>query len=165
MFAIAGALSVTRQLVGLADPAYYDPVTPLDFAAAWLTSLATATAALAWAAWWRQTPIRRGSWLLPVAAAAYLASAVGNVLGDVFGLADVGETLWTAGMVATLAALLSAALTLTVPHPGRWSGAFLAVYALGWGLPETGGMLIAGLALIATSLWINRTTLPSTPAV
>jgi hypothetical protein len=52
VFGAAGALTLIRQLIQYTNPAYYDPVTNLDYAVAWLTSITSATLATALAVWW-----------------------------------------------------------------------------------------------------------------
>jgi hypothetical protein len=156
LFGAAGVLTLIRQLIQYADPAYYDPVTSLDYAAAWLTSIAGGTVAAAFAMWWRRSPISRGSWLLLVASLAWALAAVGNLLGDVFDM-PIGETLWAAGIVGFGVTLVAGAVALTVDSRWRWSGLFLIGYAAGFGLPDSGGLWLSGISLIAMALWIDRT--------
>ena len=155
LFGLAGALTLAREVVGLADPAYYDPVTGLDYAAAWLTSLAGGVAAVALFVWWRRSPVRRGAWLLVIAAVAFVMSAFGNLAGDVFDI-EVGDTFWTAGIFGFGATILAGAAALTVNDPYRWSGLFLIGYAAGWSFPDAGGLWLAGTSLIAMAYWITR---------
>lgn len=49
LFGVAGLLTLIRQVIEYTEPAYYDPVTSLDYAAAWLTSIAGVTVATAFA--------------------------------------------------------------------------------------------------------------------
>jgi len=156
LFGVAGVLTLIRQLIEHTDPAYYNPVTNLDYAAAWLTSIAGGTVAAAFAMWWRRSPIRRGSWLLLVASLAWALAALGNVLGDVFDM-SIGETLWTAGGVAFGLTLAAGLVALTVNSPYRWSGLFLVGYAVGWGFPDSGGLWLSGVSLVAMAYWIDRT--------
>ena len=156
LFGIAGVLTLIRQVIQHTDPAYYDPVTTLDYAAAWLTSIAGGTTAVAFALWWRRSPIRRGSWLLLVASLGWALSALGNVLGDVFDM-SVGEDLWAAGSVGFGVTLVAGAVALTVNSPYRWSGLFLIGYAAGWGFPDSGGLWLSGASLVAMGHWIDRT--------
>ncbi len=51
----AGLIGVVGFLIGLADPAYYDPETTLDYAAASLNTLGPVAAAVALVIWWRCT--------------------------------------------------------------------------------------------------------------
>ena len=150
-------MTLARQAIELTEPAYYDPVTGLDFAAAWLTSIAGGMTAFALLLWWRRTPIRRGSWLLLIAALGFALSAVGNVLGDVFDLA-VGDDLYFAGAVGFGATLLAGVLALTVRNPYRWSGLFLIGYAAGFAVPDLGGLWLAGVSFVAMGYWIMRTS-------
>jgi hypothetical protein len=156
LFGAAGTLTLIRQLIQYTDPAYYDPVTNLDYAAAWLTSIAGATLAAALAVWWRRSPIRRGSWLLLAASLAWAVFAVGNVLGDVYDM-PIDDTLWTAGGIAFGLTLVVGVVALTVDSPYRWSGLFLIGYAAGFGLPDSGGLWLSGASLVAMGYWIERT--------
>lgn len=156
LFGAAGVLTLIRQLIQLTDPVYYSPVTTLDYAAAWLTSIAGGTVAVAMALWWWRSPIRRGSWLLLVASLGWALSALGNLLGDVFDM-SIGEGLWTAGIVGFGVTLVAGVVALTVNSPWRWSGLFLIGYAAGWGFPDSGGLWLSGVSLIAMAYWIDRT--------
>jgi hypothetical protein len=120
------------------------------------TSIAGGTVAAAFAMWWRRSPIRRRSWLLLVASLAWALAAVGNLLGDVFDM-PIGETLWTAEGIAFGLTLVAGAVALTVDSRWRWSGLFLIGYAAGFGLPDSGGLWLSGVSLIAMALWIDRT--------
>lgn len=51
LFGVAGLLTLIRQVIECTEPAYYDPETPLDYVAAWLTSIAGVTVATAFAMW------------------------------------------------------------------------------------------------------------------
>ena len=158
-FALAGVLTLIRQAIELADPAYYDPVSSLDYAAAWLTSVAGATVAIALFMWWRWSPIRRGSLVLPIAAAGAATFGIGNVLGDVFDV-EAGDLLWYVGGVTMFAGLILAGLlALTVRDTYRWSGLFLIIYAGGWGFPDSGGWWLAGAALVGMGFWLLRSSL------
>ncbi len=155
-FVVAGVLTLIRQVIEHTEPAYYDPVTTLDYAAAWLTSIAGGTVAAAFAMWWRRSPIRRGSWLLLAASLARALAALGNLLGDVFDM-SIGETLWTAGGVAFGLTLVAGVVALTVTSPYRWSGLFLIGYAAGFAFPDSGGLWLSGASLIGMGFWIDRT--------
>ena len=154
-FGLAGVLTLARQAIELTEPAYYDPVTGLDFVAAWLTSIAVGMTAVALVMWWRRTPIRRASWLLLIGALGFGLSAVGNVLGDVFDLA-FGDDLFFAGAVGFGATLLAGVLALTVRNPYRWSGLFLIGYSAGFAFPDLGGPWLGGVSLVAMGYWIMR---------
>ncbi len=117
-FIVAGGLTLTREVIGLADPAYYDPVSTLDYAAAWLTSLSLAAAAVALFLWWRLSPVRRGSLVLLMATGGVAAFSIGNLLGDVFD-AEAGDLLWTLGGITMFVGLIvTGLLALTVRDGG-----------------------------------------------
>lgn len=155
-FVVAGVLTLIRQVIEYAEPSYYDPVATLDYAAAWLTSIAGGTVAAAFAMWWRRSPIRRGSWLLLAASLAWTLAALGSLLGDVLDM-SIGETLWTAGVIAFGLTLVAGVVALTVNSPYRWSGLFLIGYAAGFGFPDSGGLWLSGAPLVAMGFWIDRT--------
>jgi hypothetical protein len=162
-FTVAGVLTLIREFIGLTDPVYYDPITTLDYSAAWLTSIAGGVAAGGLFLWWRHSSVRRGSWLLLLAAVAFATSATGNLLGDVFNL-EIGEQLWAAGGVAFVALVLAGVAALTVRNSYRWSGLLLIGYAAGWGFPDSGGLWLAGAALIGMGYWISRISSERTTA-
>ena len=90
-FVAAGVLALLRAVIELAEPAYWSPESLLDYTAVILTSAASAVAAIALFLWWRATPIRRGSFLLLIAAiATAVGDSLGNLLEDVFDL-EIGE--------------------------------------------------------------------------
>ncbi len=157
-FSLAGVLTLIRQIIELADPAYYDPVSGLDYLAAWLTSLAGAAVAVALFMWWRRSPIRRGSLVLLIAAAGAATFSIGNLIGDVFDV-EAGDLLWSVGGITMFAGLvLAGLLALTVRDSYRWSGLFLIVYAAGWGFPDSGGYWLAGAAMVGMGYWVLRTS-------
>jgi hypothetical protein len=156
LFGAAGVLTLIRQMIQLTDPAYYNPVTGLDYAAAWLTSIVGGIVAVAFVVWWRRSPLRRGSWIVLVAGIGWALAALGNLLGDVFDMA-IGETLWSAIIVAFGGTLLAGVVALSANSPYRWSGLFLIGYAFGWGFPDSGGLWLSGVSLVAMGFWIDRT--------
>ena len=153
--AAAAVLWLARQLIGLSDPAYYDPVTVLDYAAAWMTSIAGVATAVALVMWWRISPVRWGRWIFLVAAAAFFLSAVGNVLGDVYDL-EIGEALWTAGGLAVVTTVAAGLITLIWSSSARLSGLFLVVFAVSLGLPDVGGLWLAVASLLVVAYLLAR---------
>ena len=156
-FVAAGALVLLRALIELAEPAYYAPVTLLDYTAAILTSVAWAATAVALFLWWRATPIRRGSFLLLVAAVTtLLGDSLGNLLEDVFDL-EIGEWLFSnVGQVSLYALMAAGIVILTVRGTYRWTGLFLLLYIAGFTFPDDGGQFLSGISLLGLGYWITR---------
>ena len=152
-FVAAGALELLRALIELAEPAYYAPVTLLDYIAAILTSVAWAATAIALFLWWRATPIRRGSFLLVVAAVTtLLGDSLGNLLEDVFDL-EIGEWLYlNVGQVSSWAVMAAGIVILTVRGTYRWTGLFLLLYLVG----TVVGEFLSGVSLLGLGYWLFR---------
>lgn len=156
-FVGAGVLVLLRALIELADPAYYAPVSLLDYTAATASSVAWAATAVALFLWWRATPIRRGSFLLLVAAVTTaLGDSLGNLLEDVFDL-EIGEWLFSnVGQVSPLALMAAGIAILTVRGTYRWTGLFLLLYVAGAVFPDDGGQFLSGISLVGLGYWLFR---------
>jgi hypothetical protein len=152
----AGILLVVRAVIELAEPAYWNPSSLLDYSAAILTTVAWVVTGVAFILWWRTTPIRRGSLFLLVAGIGTAAEGIGNFLEDVLDLA-VGEVLFTlGGMIGVIAVLAAAVLMLTVRNPLRWSALLLFTFIAGAIFSDTGGEFVSGASLIVLGLWLVR---------
>ena len=162
IFALAGLIGFARSSMDFFEPAYYSPSSPLDYSAAWLTSLFVGLIAIGLALWAHRSPIRRGSWMLAIAALAFLTAGVGNVLEDVYRM-KVGGDLFFAGFIVFPALLIAGAATLTVKHRLRWSGLLFLALAVGVSNPDVGGWWLAAASLIAAAYWINSQPPPGTP--
>ncbi len=136
------------------EPAYYSPSSPLDYSAAWLTSIFLALVAVGLALWAYRSPIRRGSWILGIGALGLMTSGVGNVLEDVYSM-KIGGELFFAGFIAFPAVLIAGVAALTVKDPFRWSGLLFLALAAGIFNPDAGGWWLAAVSLIAAAYWIN----------
>ncbi len=147
----AGMIGVLGFLIGLADPAYYDPETTLDYAAASLNTLGPVTTAGALVIWWRVMPVR-GVFLMPAAAAAALVFGVGNFLEDIAGLEAGGDLFFYGGAALFAVLLIGAVLALTMRGSWRWTGLFLLTLAAGMGLDSALVGALGWLAL-AVILW------------
>ena len=156
-FAAAGVLVLLRALLELAEPAYWSPVSLLDYTAAILSSVAWAATAVALFLWWRATPIRRGSFLLLVAAVTMLlGDSLGNLLEDVFDL-EIGEWLFSnVGQVSLYAMMAAGIVILTVRGTYRWTGLFLLLYIAGFTFPDDGGQFLSGVSLLGLGYWLFR---------
>lgn len=153
-FVVAGALAIARAAIELADPVYWNPSSVLDYIAALLTTVAWATAGVAFVLWWRTTPIRRGAVFLLISGVGTAVSGVGNLLEDVLNL-EVGELLFTlGGMTGAIAALVAAVLILTVRDPLRWSSLLLFTFVAGGVFPDDGGQIVTAVSLVALGVWL-----------
>ncbi len=155
-FLAAGFLTVGRATIELTEPAYYDPVTALDYTAAIGSSLAWAAMAVALFFWWSVTPIRRGSFFLLLAAIGVMTSSVGNFLEDVARV-GFGEFLFSyGGMTGAISLILAAVTALVARSSFRWSGLFLLGIIAGSIFPDNGGEFLVGASLIGFGTWLGR---------
>ena len=147
-----GLTALVGFMVGLADPAYYAPETTLDYAAATLNTLGPVAAAVALFIWWKVVQVRRGVFLILIAAGSGLGYGVGNFLGDIAGW-EPGDDLFFYGSAAFFFASFTAGVVvLTVRSNWRWSGLFLLAVAAGVGVDSALVSAIGWLAL-GVVLW------------
>jgi hypothetical protein len=148
-----GVIALIGFLVGLADPAYYSPETPTDYLAAGLNSVGPFVAAAALFIWWRTTPIRRGVFLILVAAAAAFVWGLGNLIEDILDY-EWGFILFGVGGITTvLASALAGVVALTVRDPFRWSGLFLLGVAAG---PAADSALVWAVVWLAFVVYLGQ---------
>ncbi|MBT8199906.1 MAG: hypothetical protein KJO36_05255 [Acidimicrobiia bacterium] len=153
-FAIAGISALGRWILEFADTRYYNPSSMLDYAAVISQSAAGVATGIALLLLLRNPPVRRGAFLVAIAAVGAISQGLGNLLEDVFDV-EAGEWGFVLGGISMILALFAAgAAALSVTSPLRWSGAFLLVGATGGLLGH--GLLAMGLAWIALSIWITR---------
>lgn len=151
-FAIAGFFAVGRWSLEFSETRYYDPVSPLDYAAVISQTAAGVATGIALLMLLRSPPVRRGSFLLAFAALGAISQGLGNLLEDAFRV-EAGEWgFFIGGIVMIFTLLASGVAALTVDSPMRWSGLFLLVGATGGMLGF--GLLAMGLAWFAFSAWI-----------
>jgi hypothetical protein len=161
---MAGLIALLGLLVGLADPAYYEPETALDYVAATLNTAGPVATSATLLIWWRVVPIRRGAFLILFAATSALVFGLGNFLEDIAGL-DWGGDLFFFGGVALLASSAAAGVVaLTVRNRWRWSGLILLAIAAGIGLDSAVVWVIAWLAF-AVLLWKGSLGSHSSPRI
>ena len=128
-----GLIAVAVFMVGLSDPAYYDPVTTFDFVASVLNDLVLLSAAVALIIWWRVTPVNRSALLILGAGIALVIWSFGNVLEEIARY-DLGETIYFVGGIGAFGLTAAAGVaTLTSPSRWRWSGLFLLAISAGIG--------------------------------
>lgn len=149
MWAAAVAALVTGAgfIVGLSDPAYYDPVTPFDYFGSVLNDLQLAVSGVALVIWSSVTPVRRAWLLIFGAGIGLLLWTVGNVLEEIMGL-KTGEFVYFFGAVSGFGlTALAGIATLTAPTRWRWSGLVLLGLSLGIGFEAIPSWPVAWLAL------------------
>lgn len=150
-----GAVALAGFVVGLTEPAYYSPETPLDYLAAALNSGGPFVAAAALFIWWRTTSIRRGGFLILVASAAAIAWGLGNLIEDILDY-EWGFVLFGVGGIATVfASAIAGVSALTVQDPFRWSGLFLLGVAAG---PAVDSALVWAVVWLAFAGYLGNFT-------
>lgn len=153
-FALAGVLAVARWLLDFASIQYYDPETFLDYGGVLLQTAAGLATGAALVLFWRDPPVRRGSFLVAISGLAAVAQGTGSLFEDGFGW-EWGVWGFFLGGVSMVFSLATAGiLALTVSSPWRWSGLYLLIGASGGMLGL--GLLMMGLTWLALSVWINR---------
>ncbi len=155
-FLLSGVLVLARAGIELAGPTYWAPVTPMDYTAAILTTVAWVTTGTSFILWWRSTPIRRGAALLLLSGIGTAISGVGNYVEDVLNREWGGLLFSYGGMSGALAAILAAVLILTVRHPLRWSGLVILAFIAGGTFPDDGGQFLSALSLLGLGYLLVR---------
>lgn len=158
-FLAAGLLTVGRAAIELADPAYYNPLTLLDYTAAIGSTVAWGAMAVALFLWWRVTAHRRGAIFLLLAAVGVLVSSLGNLLEDVFNL-GFGEFMFSyGGMIGAISLMAASVVAFAGWGQLRWSGLFLLGIVAGSIFPDNGGEFLIGASLIGFGFWLWRADL------
>ena len=157
LFALTGAAWLARAVVGFAGPAYYAPVSALDFAAVWLMSGALVLTAVSFIGLLRAWPRPERSAALAAWAGAggALIAAVGNALEDAFDV-DAGWMLFVIGAIATPLALIAlGAFALRGGAARRAVAGALFAAALGFFGADAGGLVLTGIAFFVLA-WLHR---------
>lgn len=132
--AAAGVVTAAGFVVGLMDPAYYDPVTPFDYVGSYVNDATLAVSGLALIVWSGVTPVRRTRILILIAGVGLIVWTVGNVLEEIQGL-EIGSNLFFAGSITTLTTTaIAGILTLFEQTRWRWSGLLLFGLTVGIGV-------------------------------
>jgi hypothetical protein len=155
-FLVSGVLVLSRAVLELSEPVYWSPVTPLDFTAAVLTTVAWIATGVSFILWWQSIPIRRGALLLLVSGVGTAVSGIGNFIEDVLDHEWGGFLFSYGGLGGALAAILASLLILTVRHPLRWSGLVVLAFIAGGAFPDDGGQLLSGISLVGLGYWFVR---------
>lgn len=161
VLAAAGLVFVLRAAIGLFNPDYWSPQSPLDYAAAASTSLAFVCLSVGLWGFSRSRPGRptrpsraHAAWRIAVSVCWFSAAAIGvsNLLEDVLGLKALG-IVWVVGILALLAGLLGAgASAFYVQGLPRWVGGLLLAGAVGLLFIGSWGFWVMGLALLALAV-------------
>lgn len=153
----AGLAWLVRAIIGVYQPDYWSPRTPLDYAAVVGTSAALIlTAVGVWGFYLHHpAPPSRAQtvWRVSVLVICISAFTVGvsNFVEDALGVKGLGM-VWVVGILALTAGLLSAGVSaFWVPTFSRWVGVSLLVAALGLLFTEANGQFGTGLALLLLS--------------
>lgn len=150
----AGLAWLTRAAIGLYEPDYWSPRTPLDYAAVVGTSAALILTALGVWGFYQNypTPASRAQpvWRIGVFITCVSAFTIGvsNFIEDALNVKDLG-LVWVIGIIVLLAGLLSASLSAF--FFSRWVGLLFLVAALGLLFTESNGWFGLGLALLGLS--------------
>ena len=159
---LTGLIAVAFTISSLSDPAYYDPQTAADYVASALGEVLFVAMAFTLVVWWRVTPVRRGAWLLLVAAGGFVLWSIGNVLEEILRV-EFGVYLFfvgsPTGYVATGIAGIAA---LTSPSRWRWSGLVLLGVVLSLSNQD---FMITSIPWIAFAFVLWRRLLDEPPAV
>jgi hypothetical protein len=147
---VAALVSLAGILVGLSDPAYYDPVTAIDYLAAALNTAGPFAASVVLVVWWKVVPVRRARWLVLGAAISVFVMGLGNFIEDVLEL-DWGGDLFTFGFGAFALGAVAGIVTLTASGRWRWSGLFLLGFAASLGF-DAGELAFINWTVLAVLL-------------
>lgn len=153
----AGIAWIVRAGIGLYNPDYWNPRTPLDYAAAIGTSTALVlTVPGIWGVY-RHHPAPSGCsysvwrWSIYIACISALTLGISNFIEDAFHVEGLGY-VWVVGILALTAGLLIAGLSAFWLHGfSRWVGVLFLIAALGLLFTETNGWFGVGVAFIALS--------------
>lgn len=157
-FAIAGASWVATGVVSLSDPAYYHPVTAIDYLAVGLYSLALGVTAVALFLFQMWGAVRLHT-------AARVALVAGTIGGITASLANFGEDwlrlplalLYVAGVVVFYLGMVAAGLVLVVrSRELRWIGALLIIPFPAPLFGQAVGFMIGGGSFIASAVLLAR---------
>ena len=158
----AAVVTATGFIVGLLDPAYYDPVTAFDFVASFINDATLAVSGIALIVWSRVTPVNRSRPLILLGGVGLIVWTVGNVLEEIYGL-ELGTDLFFAGSITTLATtVIAGILTLFDQTRWRWSGLLLLGLTVGIGADSIPMFPIVWTALAAllARRWFEEASTP-----
>jgi hypothetical protein len=140
---LAGGAVAVRSAIGLQDPDYWNPVTPLDYAAVWWHSAALlGSAGVAWLVAWLARPDRRSAVAAALGGASLVVAAAANALEDALGMKGLGSVYVFGNVVGgfamiglTVALIALHARTLALVALAAFFGPFLHASAAGFVVP------------------------------
>ena len=141
---LTGVAWAIRALIGFAEPAYYHPVTPLDWAAVWLFSVALLLLAPAVILLSRIPSARSTRTIGWVIAAGAVMAGVANALEDGFGYRAFG-TVYVNGILAAGISIIALAVALRRARYSRLARLTLGLFIGFVLLSAGGGLLVLGV--------------------
>ena len=151
-FGVAGVLVLVFALVyQVADPAYYDAATFIDYALVVAQAAVAVVIGIALILLSRDPPVARGSLFVLFAGIGAVAVGLGGLFEDAFGIEDAAWVWFGGGLVMFVSLPIAGVAALTVSSPLRWSGLFLIVGAAGYfGFAA----VTTGVSWIVFALWL-----------
>jgi len=151
---LGGVVWIIRAgLEVVVQPAYWNPQTPVDYAAVAGTSIALFLLALGvWSIHRNRKPQGRLSkWIWYVGVILVCGGAIvtgfANFFEDWMGIKAFG-TFYTLNIAVFVGLVLAGIGAIRATDVSRWTGWLLIACALGLGTPDTGGGFIVGTSLI-----------------
>jgi hypothetical protein len=138
-------------LFQVADPAYYDAATFIDYALLVAQAVVAVVTGIALILLWRDPPVARGSLFVLFAGVGAVAVGLGGLFEDAFGIEDAVWVWFGGGLVMFASLPIAGIAALTVRSPLRWSGLFLIVAAPGY---YGFAAVTMGVSWILFALWI-----------
>ncbi len=163
---LTGAVWAVRSLMEFGSPDYWEPVTPFDWAAVWLYSIAWLLMAPSLLSIGRSASSRRAMAVAVVASIGALIAGGANALEDGFGISSMGAW-YVLGFFTAWLALLPLAITIYRVGRSRLAALTVALFA-GIILMNAGGGLVVLAALGSLALmpeWYQRLRISLAPAV
>lgn len=152
-FGLAGVWALVAWAIHeLADPAYYDAESLIDYASVVsLTGVFVATG-VALILLWRDPLTNRGAASLLFAGIGAVALGLGNLFEDVFGIGVAVWAFFGGGLLMMIGLIVAGLAALTDQSSARWSGLFL-LFAVPGGMLGFGGVMMA-VSWILFAGWI-----------
>lgn len=158
----AGLVWLIRAVIGLINPDYWNPRTPLDYAAVIGTSTALILTALGIWGFYRDHPAPSSRaqnvwrWSIFLICVASFTIGISNFIEDALHVEGLGY-VWVIGTLALTAGLLSAGISAFWLHGfSRWVGVLFLLVTLGLLFTEMNGQFGTGLAFVALSFVTNK---------
>lgn len=156
---VTGAIFAIRSLIEFAHPDYWDPVTPLDWSAVWLTSAGWILFAPSVLLLGRLASSRRVMIVATVVATGALVTGLANAIEDGFGVSALG-TFYVLGFFTAWFGLLPLAMMFGRAGLSRLARLSVALF-LGIILSTVGGGIVILVALGSVAVATRWATAPS----